>query len=603
MSIDALYWREPLWLLLAGQPLLIYLLRRAIEKHSLGRYAKASLHAWVVSSSARRGSSRLLNLNTLYLLAWLCLAIAAAGPRSIEALPEQALVSGVDIMVVVDISQSMQAADITPSRLVRARQKLQALIDRLQHDRLGLIAYAAQPHLLMPLTRDKAIMQHFAQLVDGLRPPSQGSRPALALQLAEQQLAQQAIAGGRAQAILLLSDGDNSETLNTNTPVFVLGMGSIEGEAIPDYADGWIEVAERAVISRLEERALRTIADKSGGDYLAVQNSHTDLDSLYNNGILLLNKEHALLANDKVIWHEWYRYFLVPGILLLFLSTANLRLRPAGKLAIIFLLGNLLPVALQTPSAQANDTTRSAYQAFQDADYDKAQSAYQAVEGFHGRFGEGASAYRLQDSLRAIQSFKQAFLAAKNDAQRAQALYNLGNSYFQQGDYATAIDSYRDALLYKPDSPATQTNLQFSTQVHQGVQQRLARLEKLLRPGRGPKQAQPQPDTATGDNAALSVDESNDALEADGEQMLNLTEVAIPETLLRRGLAYAQLVDKRQREDSEGATNYDDIDIQSVQLDTIQDKQGELWNRLLEVEEGFPAPLQQPVSIRGIQAW
>ncbi|MDT8405187.1 VWA domain-containing protein [Sulfuriflexus sp.] len=606
MSLASLYWNEPLWLLIALQPGIIWLLRWARARRQLDRYADSRLHPWVVGYRRSSWQQRLLNRHTAYFAAWLCFAVAAAGPRIIEELPDNTAGHGIDIMAVIDISRSMHVQDASPNRLGRGSRALQALLPQLQQDRLGMVVYAGRPHQYMPLTYDKNVMRHYLANLDNLRPPTDGSRTTAALQLAEQLLRKQAGGEQRNQAILLLTDGEDLPgPPELETPVFVLGLGSVEGDAIPGYKGDWLRDDNRVRVSRLQEDALSELARLNHGRYSRATQDNRDWDILYKNGIQAISQAVPVSNNDNVIWHELYAYALLPGILLLLLSTMSFK--PSGrgpdstsatKLATLLIGLALLPA----PDAQAGDST-VAYRAFIENDYPVALEQYEGLEGYPGRFGEGASAYRLKDYARAIAAFKQAFLAARDDRQRATALYNLGNSYFQSGDYPAAIAAYRDAMVYQPGYPAAQRNIAFSQKLHATVQQRLARLRKLLRPDRGAQEARAEANMDT-DDTSVSIDESNDELELDRQYEIDLSG-PLAEALILKGIEHAWLASEAPPA-SLAATAHAEISgpaVSSQQLDVIHDDQEHFWNRILEVEEGFPAPLDKPNKIRGVAPW
>jgi Ca-activated chloride channel family protein len=608
MNLQSLYWSEPLWLLIALQPAVILLLRWLHNRKQLNRYANPALHPWVVKHSRLSWKQRLLNRNTGYFAAWICIAVAAAGPRLIEEIPADTAGHGVDIMAVIDISRSMHVRDIAPDRLGRAEQELQALARQLQQDRLGLVVYAARAHQYMPLTYDKNVMRHYLNNLDSLNPPTQGSRPVEALRLAEQLLQKQDSGNKRNKAILLLTDGENLQTPpDMDIPVFVLGLGSVEGDAIPGYDGDWLRDGSRVIVSRLHEDALGDVAKHNHGRYSRAYKDNSDWKALYINGIQAIDQKVGISKDNKVTWHELYIYALLPGLVLLFLSTITFKAtgislpisKSTSKLAVLL----LCLVLISLPEVQANDRA-SAYRSFIENDYLTALEEYRAINGYSGRFGEGASAYRLKDAAQAIAAFKQAFLEAQNDQQRAAALYNLGNSHFQNGNYAAAIDSYRDALIYQPDNYFAQRNMAFSQDLHATVQKRLARLQKLLRPGRGPKQAKTDADTIIGDDASVSVDESNDVPEQEDNNEIDYVSI-LPEKLILKGIEHAQLASE------EPSTTQPSVDhaeitgpaISRLRLDVIRDDQEGFWKRVLEVEEGFPAPLDRPRRIKGVEAW
>ena len=590
MSLESVFWNEPLWLLLALQPLIFLMLRWLKNRQQLKNYANPKLQPWVLIHKSSSWKKYLLNRNNIYFFAWLCFAVAAAGPRIIEEVPDSDAEHGIDIMAVIDISRSMHASDVSPSRLSRAKQELQSLLPLLQNDRLGLIVYAAHAHQYMPLSYDKNIMQHFLNNLDSLKPPTQGSQAIKALELAEQVLNKQSNRKNKSKAILFISDGEGIEIPATmDTPVFILGMGSIEGDTVPDYNGDWLRDKNRIIVSRLQEELLRKIARKNHGQYSRATRTDSDWEQLYTNGIKTISNRTGLKGTEKIIWHELYAYALFPGILLLLISALSFNAGPSRNIVrkrqsqlsakTIILILCIISIPIEN-NAQASDNL-SAYQSFNKKDYISSLDKYKRIDGYQGRFGEAASAYRLKDYIHAISSFKQLFLNATNEEQRAAALYNLGNSHFQNGNYAEAVSSYQDSLIYSPQNLSTQKNMVFSQKLHTTVQKRLARLEKLLRPGKGPKQARVEENTLISDDTSVSVDESNDVLEESTNFEINYTAI-LAEELILKGLEHAKLASEKlssARGEDNQAKNLQ-LEISRQQLDVIKDEQGKFWNRI-----------------------
>ena len=613
MSLQSLYWSEPLWLLLVLQPIVLLLLRWLHNRQQLSRYADTALQPWVEVHRNKHWSHFLLNRNIIYFSAWLLIAVATAGPRFIEEISDNNNKHGVDIMVVVDISRSMHVQDVSPNRLVRAKLELQSLLPQLQQDRLGLVVYAAHAHQYMPLTYDKNVMRHYLGNIDTLSPPTQGSRPTEALRFADQLLKKQASDTNRHKAILLITDGEGLQSPEElDTPVFILGTGSVEGDAIPGHDGEWLQDNNRVLVSRLHEDILIELAAKNNGLYSRAYKDNIDWDILYQYGIKGIRDTSISQNSDEIIWRELYVYTLFPGLLLLIISTVSLNTRNRQKISLIkgansisktALIAFCLFLTLIHNPAEASDNS-SAYNLFIEKDYIAAVEKYRAIDGYHGRFGEASSAYRLKDFGHAISSFKLAFLSAENDEQRASALYNLGNSYFQSGDYAAAIISYQDSLIYKADNRFAQKNMDFSQKLYQTVQKRLARLAKLQNPGRGPKQGQAADKTKINDDTSVSVDESNDVLQDNTENGINLTS-PLAEKLILKGLEHAQLASSDNSATEASSRQQDKFRsaISHHQLDVIKDDQQLFWNRIFEVEEGFPAPLDKPNNVKGVDAW
>jgi Ca-activated chloride channel family protein len=173
---------------------------------------------------------------------------------------------------------------------------------------------------------------------------------------------------------------------------------------------------------------------------------------LYQRGILALPASRQ--ASDKSLtWREFYAYPLLAALLLLLVNTLSFTRR--GKQALV------AAVSLAAGgAAQAGDATwREAHQSYRQGQYLIAQHAYHKLGGFHARMGEGASAYRRKDFSFAASQFTQALLLAENTQQRADALFNLGDSHFYAGNRNAAADAFDGVLRLRPHDPRAKENL------------------------------------------------------------------------------------------------------------------------------------------------
>jgi Ca-activated chloride channel family protein len=599
-----LYWREPLWLLLALQPFAVMWLRSLMRRRQTTRYAEPALQPWAVVHQREGFASRLFSKNGAYIAAWCLLAIAAAGPRlPLEIIGEQEA-QDANIMLVVDISRSMSAADVRPNRLRRAQIELEELLTRAEGLRLGVIVYAARAHLYVPPTADHDALRFYLASLDALTPPTQGSRPGEALALAYEELR---AAPGKS-AVILVTDGDfTAPEKNTvdifsraQLPIYVLGTGSIEGDAIP-YGNEWLTHDGQAVISRLNEAALRELAHATGGVYSPARDDDSDWAALYDYGIA---KRFAAPPRDlddtRTVWRELYAWPLLPGLVLLWYALLpfrmTLRRMPVALLAPIL----LLPYPHQ--DAQAAESATQAYEYFAQGNFAAALATYKNLTGFDARLGEGVSGYRLNDYAGAVRQFQQAVLEANTDTERGMALFNLGNGYFQLGDYKAAATVFQDALLYRPAHAQSRHNLDFSRALQQAVEERLQRAGETRRAGSGPQRATPSESLAVSGDASLTLDDEAEPKTPPLPE-LPATTGGDMEALIARGLAHVRLAAEATGQEAASARRTADIARAQQQMEALQDTQPLLWKRLFEMEEGFDAPLAAPREVPGVSPW
>lgn len=334
--IDFLYnldWRAPWWGLLALQPLLFLALARR-RRQRLAGYADAHLLPWAVTAAPReRGTAWRLASNGL---AWLLLAAAAAGPRQpLEASPGDGQLArrhGITVYVLLDVSASMAATDIAPSRLARAKLELDDWLARLSGERVGLIVYAGAAGVLLPPTDDPALFRRALELADPSLIEQPGTRLDAALDLAARRLQGGA---GRGKAILLLSDGEADSlalergrlaraaaaTLaQQGIPLYVLGVGSAVGAPIPLAEGGYAERDGAPVHSRLDAGAYADLARLTGGRFSAVADGDADWIALHDHGLATLPGDPPQREQVRA-WRELYPWLLAPALALLLLST------------------------------------------------------------------------------------------------------------------------------------------------------------------------------------------------------------------------------------------------------------------------------------------
>jgi len=284
--------------------------RRVVERFSTGRKAlRASLFAVGL------------------LLACAALLRPQLGQREVAVKRR-----GIDLVVAVDASHSMQARDVLPSRLARAKLELAALVDRLAGDRIGLVAFAGEAFVQCPLTHDYAAAKLFLRAIDPEAMPSQGTAIARALETAAAMF-EATEDGARSRAILLLTDGEDHSgridaavrlLVDRGIRVYALGLGTGAGAPIPILdADGNVvayrkDRAGRTVISRLEEDQLRRIAEETGGRYVAARGSDLGMAEIHAELERLEKTERE--GHLAMRWDEAYHVLLAPAFLLLLAS-------------------------------------------------------------------------------------------------------------------------------------------------------------------------------------------------------------------------------------------------------------------------------------------
>lgn len=624
-----LEWRASGWFWLALTPWLAWALQALRARRRGQDYAAPHLLPWAraITAAGQAWTSRLLALwrPFTHALGWLLMAAAMAGPRVAETLHDRDRDAAPTLFVLLDVSRSMTATDIEPNRLQRALLELDDLFTRADRLRIGLIAYGARPHLMLPPTADRTLLRH---TLHRLRPgllPTEGSDPAAAIHLALSHFADD----GAARALLLIGDGElTAETAAARAEweaavaavaargisLNVLGVGSVEGAPLRDARGEWLRVGEQPVISRLAAERLAAAARVTAGRYAEVAATDAEWRILYDDHLRHLAGDARDGEGQPLIeWRELYVWFLLPAVVLLLIGQIEWRQRAHGlSLAVAALLFGAVvsapPAQAQTQTLADNaDLLRQAHAAYVAGDLAAAQRGYARVGGYDGRLGEGISAYRAGDFPAALHAFSEAVLAADDDAARARAVFNLGNVRYRMADYALAADLYRESLRYAPADPAARVNLEWAEfrLVYQQAKDRAGEYADLDADatGRG-RGARGGADglAAFGDDLTVSEGEgsSRDRPAADAPNVAT----APPAMAAIDPLGTQPVVARDSAfEDDDWVYAPTAPDRIVREANALAVDQSRLWQRLFETEEGFPAALDTPRPLPGRSPW
>ncbi|MEW8586502.1 MAG: VWA domain-containing protein [Candidatus Thiodiazotropha sp.] len=322
------HFARPLWLLalLGLIPVLGWLVYSVVRpsKGPIDRYADKHLLPHLTGVRELDVNERWSRF-TRWGLLWILLVFALAGPRwdysDIEAFSPAS-----DLVVLMDISRSMNVADVPPSRLARARQEVQDLVLLNRELRIGMIAFASVPHVVSPITEDSQSILNALPAVSSELANLQGSRLIAALERAEQLLGSEG--SGNARSILLISDGDFDEPELTQwirtladegIVLHILGIGTTGGGPVPariGQSDLMRERNGKIIESRLNEGLLQQLAQAGGGYYQRAD--FRDRDSL--NILQLASGEigRPTPTQEKTrVWNERFYWLLLPMLLLI----------------------------------------------------------------------------------------------------------------------------------------------------------------------------------------------------------------------------------------------------------------------------------------------
>ena len=235
---------------------------------------------------------------------------------------------GVEIIIALDVSNSMLAQDIQPNRLERAKRAISRMIDRLKDDKIGLIVFAGDAYIQLPITTDYNSAKLFLEAVNTDIVPRQGTAMGAAIELAIRSFTPAEAAN---KAIIIITDGENHEddpitaareAVKNGIVVHSIGMGLPQGAPIPVTQNGQTDYMRdrdgKVVITRLDEQMLEQVAAAGNGIYVRANNAQVGLNTLFDE-INKLEKEEL----DTLVYSEYddqFQYFFAIGILLLLLE-------------------------------------------------------------------------------------------------------------------------------------------------------------------------------------------------------------------------------------------------------------------------------------------
>lgn len=260
----------------------------------------------------------------LICLAYVCLVMAWANPQLGQKL-EKVKRSGVDLVVAIDISRSMLAEDEKPSRLARAKQFVSKLIDNLRGDRIGIILFAGNAYLQVPLTSDYVASKSFLKTISTELAPTQGTAIAEAVQLAEKAYEE---SQPQFRSMVILSDGENhepdaieaaEEAGNAGTIIHTVGVGSPDGAPIPIYKNGvqdYKRTKEGSIVfSKLNEVMLKQVAAAGNGKYFPLSQVDRTVKVIVDEIAAMERQEFE----ERVFtdYEDQYQWFLALAIFLL----------------------------------------------------------------------------------------------------------------------------------------------------------------------------------------------------------------------------------------------------------------------------------------------
>lgn len=286
-------------------------------------------------------SSRSTTKFILLMVAWALLVVGLAGPQ-IGSKLEKIKRKGIDVVFALDVSNSMMAQDITPSRLDRSKQAISRLLDKMDNDRVGLVIFAGKAYVQMPVTSDYAAAKLFLEGINPGMIPTQGTAIGQAIERSASCFAD----GKQSKAIIVITDGENHEddaveaakrAAAQGIKVFTVGMGSPDGAPIPMY-NGTMQIGYKTdqqgqtIITKLDDRLLSDVAIAGNGMYVRASNSQSGVKEVFDKLNSLEKTEYDSRFFSDYEDRFQYMLFVALIVLLVELFLVERKSRLAGKI-------------------------------------------------------------------------------------------------------------------------------------------------------------------------------------------------------------------------------------------------------------------------------
>ena len=393
--------------------------------------------------------------------------------------------TGIETIIAIDISNSMRAKDVEPSRLERSKMMVENLVDNFTNDKIGLIVFAGDAFVQLPITSDYVSAKMFLSSIDPSMIQVQGTDIARAIQMATHSFTQEEKIG---KAIIIITDGEDheggaieaaKEAMKNGMRVYVLGVGSTKGSPIPDgQGDYMKDNTGQTVMSALNEQMCREVAQAGGGAYIHVENN-TGAQRLLDEELDKLEKRET----ESTIYSDYDEQFQAVGIVALLLLIIELCIleiknpllsrfsffkrnkRTVMIIGLAFFIGQLsVAPAFAQDNMSARWHVKQGNKQFQKRDFSEAETSYRKAleknkENPQALYNLGNALLAQGQDTTAIKFFEQAAKVEKNPLRQSQSFHNLGTILQGRRMFGEAIEQYKQALRLNPNDDDARYNL------------------------------------------------------------------------------------------------------------------------------------------------
>ncbi len=479
-----------LWIMAVIVPLLIvlYLWTQHRNKTILEKFANNNLVGRLLSNYvAQRKHLKFF----FFIVALILLLFAAADPK-IGSKLQKVKYKGAEVVIALDVSNSMLAEDIYPNRLEAAKMAIERLIDKLTQNRIGIIVFAGEAFVQLPITSDYVSAKMFLNTIQPSIVSIQGTNIASAIELGIRSFSTQD--KGTNKVLIIISDGEDheqgaidmaTEAASKGIIIHTIGMGKPEGAPIPvlnkfGKKDYKVDKQGNVIITKTNDALLQQIATAGNGAYVRAQNISTILNEITYRIEKLNTKE-----SESEIYADYdhqYQYPLLLSLMFFVLEfffierktrkwSFNIKqpFMPNKKLSILVIL---LGILNYSHAQNYKKEIRQGTNLYMNKKYKESEVSFRKAyklnpNSFKTSFNLGDALYKQEKLDEAEKHFIEAPTKTQNKIEQAQAYHNLGNTYLLQKKLDESIEAYKQALRRNPTDTHTKYNLSYALRLKQ----------------------------------------------------------------------------------------------------------------------------------------
>jgi outer membrane protein assembly factor BamD (BamD/ComL family) len=387
---------------------------------------------------------------------------------------------GSNVVIALDLSNSMLARDVAPDRLERSKRMLSSLAGKFSGDRVALIVFAGRAYVQMPFTTDYGAFEMHLRSVNTEVMPTQGTALGEAISIA---MAMPGAGGQKEKVLVLLSDGEDHDSqaidmakkaAGQDLIIHTIGVGTDKGGPIPVKTGAGVayktDRTGQQIISKLNEDNLKSISSAGGGKYFNINSEKQAIREIVKS----IKWSSASTGEERIYrrYKSYFQWFLFPAIIILMLELADLNVA-AGLSALLSRLkkrsiasaGIMMMVSIAAISCQKplNKQEFQAAQLLNEGNVEAAKALFsqslQADSSARNLYQLGTT-YMLAEQYDSMAMCYEAALRTEPDSQLLQKIYfNIGNVAYLKGDFAFAVEAFSEVLLMQPGNYRAQYNL------------------------------------------------------------------------------------------------------------------------------------------------